>query len=290
MSPGPLLALLVLVWAISWPVIKIGVTEVPPIWFACLRYAVATAVLFLVTMARGELHLPPRLDRRLVLMSGVLQMGVYSALTSLALTRLPAGRASVLAFSTPLWVVPLAVWRGQEKVSRRALWGVVVGLLGVLVIAAPSLLRGGDGRAVFAYAMLLAAAAAWAISIVFVREHRFTAQPAALAPWQALVATALLCPIAIVAEGRLPAIGTRGLVALAYVGPVATAFAYWAVVEVGRHSKATTLSVALLATPSLGLVISALTQGETIGVPLIMGMVLVAGGIRLVTGVRPAPT
>ena len=50
--------------------------------------------------------------------------------------------------------------------------------------------------------------------------------------------------------------------------------------------KATTLSVALLATPGLGLVISALTQGERIGVPLIAGMALIAVGIRLTTTLR----
>lgn len=40
-----LLAILVLIWGASWPVIKIGVTTVPPIWFACLRYVIGTACL-----------------------------------------------------------------------------------------------------------------------------------------------------------------------------------------------------------------------------------------------------
>jgi hypothetical protein len=33
-----LLVLLILSWAISWPVIKVGVATVPPIWYACFRY------------------------------------------------------------------------------------------------------------------------------------------------------------------------------------------------------------------------------------------------------------
>ena len=71
--------------------------------------------------------------------------------------------------------------------------------------------------------------------------------------------------------------------ALAYVGPVATAFAYWAVVEAGRHFPASKLSVVLLATPSLGLLISAITLHEPINAGLIVGMILVGAGIRLVT-------
>jgi O-acetylserine/cysteine efflux transporter len=285
-TPGPLLAILVLVWAISWPVIKVGVTVMPPIWFACFRYVIAAGVLIAITGARGELRLPSRSDRRLVLVSGALQMAAYSALTGLALTQLPAGRSSVLAFSTPLWVVPLAVWRRQERVSWRALAGVVTGLLGILIIAMPSLLRGGEhqGRP---YAMLAAAAFAWAVSIVFVREHRFDAQPLTLAPWQALVACIVLGAIAAATEGPPSRIELRGLMALAYVGPVATAFAYWAVVEVGRHIPASKLSVALLATPSLGLLISAATLGESVDSTLIAGMILVGVGIRLATVSKP---
>ena len=286
MTPRLLLALLVGVWAVSWPVIKVGVGVVPPIWFGCLRYAIATVMLAAIAAVQGRLHPPSRADRRLIIVSGALQMAAYSALTGLALTKVPAGRASVLGFSTPLWVVPLAVWRGQERPSRTALLGVGVGLGGILVIALPTMLRGGANQAV-PYLMLTAAALAWAISIVFVREHRFDADPLALAPWQTLVASALLFVVAIASEGSPPAVvGARALLALAYVGPVATAFAYWAMVELGRRIPASTLSVALLATPSLGLTISSFVLRERIDAPLLAGIVLVAAGIRLATRAR----
>lgn len=277
-----LLVLLVLTWAISWPVIKVGVATVSPIWFGCLRYLIAAFCLFALVAARGELALPPRRDWPLVVVSGALQMGAYSALTALALTVLPPGRASVLAFSTPIWVMPLAAWWLGEYMSRTAMLGVAVGLLGVFAIAAPSLHPNGAGEVV-AYVMLMGAAAAWAISIVFVRSHRFAASALALAPWQTLVAAGLLCPLAILVEGPPRPIDATGAASLAYVGPVATAFAYWAVVEAGRHFRANTMSMALLATPSIGILIAALTLGEAIGVSLVVGVMLIGAGIRLAT-------
>jgi len=138
-----LLGALVVIWAVSWPVIKVGGTTVPPLWFGCLRYAVATICLFAFVAARGDLAFPSWPDLRLVAMSGALQMGAFSALTGLALTIVLPGRASVLAFSAPLWVVPLAAWRLRERVSKRALLGVGIGLLRVSTIAAPALQRGG---------------------------------------------------------------------------------------------------------------------------------------------------
>jgi drug/metabolite transporter (DMT)-like permease len=76
------------------------------------------------------------------------------------------------------------------------------------------------------------------------------------------------------------------LLSLAYVAPVATAFAYWAVVEAGRRFAASTVSMALLATPALGLLISSLAFHEEVGASLLLGLALIGSGIRLAT--RPA--
>jgi drug/metabolite transporter (DMT)-like permease len=274
-----LLLSLVLIWAVSWPVIKIGVGQIPPIWYGCLRYSIAALILFGLAAARGELALPPRSDLPLVVVSGALQMAAYSALTGLALTILPPGRASVLAFSTPVLVAPLAAWRLGEKVSSKMAAGVMIGCAGIVIIAAPSFAVGG--KPAMAYAMLMGAAAAWAITIVTVRGHRFKSSALSLAPWQMLIAAALLLPVAISAEGSPRQLTLLGAATLAYVAPVATAFAYWAVVEAGRRFAASTMSMALLATPCFGLLISTWALNEPVNTSLLTGVALTATGIRL---------
>jgi drug/metabolite transporter (DMT)-like permease len=274
-----LLLSLVLIWAISWPVIKVGVGEFPPIWYGALRYASAALILFALMAARGALVPPPRADWLLVIVSAGLQMAAYSALTGLALTILPPGRASVLAFSTPILVVPLAAWRLNEKLRPIAVAGVAIGLLGVLTVASPSI---GAGKSqMLAYVLLMGAAAGWAITIVAVRGHRFSSSALRLAPWQMLIAAALLLPFAMLVEGAPKHITLKAAATLAYVAPIATAFAYWAVVEAGRRFAATTIAMALLATPSVGLIISALSLGEALDASLLIGAALTAVGIRL---------
>ena len=279
-----LLLSLVLIWAVSWPVIKVGVGQISPIWYGCLRYAIASLILFGLLAARRELSLPPRSDLPLVLVSGGLQMAAYSALTGLALTILPPGRASVLAFSTPILVAPLAAWRLGERMSPRATAGILIGCLGIFAIAMPSLALGS--KEALAYAMLMAAAAAWAITIVTVRGHRFASSALRLAPWQMLIAAAMLLVVAMSVEERPGQITLAGMATLAYVAPVATAFAYWAVVEAGRRFSASTMSTALLASPSLGLLISACTLHEPIDAALLAGVGLTATGIRLTVTTR----
>jgi drug/metabolite transporter (DMT)-like permease len=274
-----LLLSLVLIWAISWPVIKIGVGQISPIWYGCLRYAIAAFILFGLVGMRGELALPPRSDLSLVVVSGTLQMATYSALTGLALTILPPGRASVLAFSTPIVVAPLAAWRLGEDLGPRIAAGVAIGCAGIAVIASPSFSIGG--KQALAYAMLMGAATAWAITIVTVRGHRFTSSALSLAPWQMLIAAGLLFPIAAYVEGAPRQVSLAGIATLAYVAPVATAFAYWAVVEAGRRFAASTMAMALLATPSVGLLISTWVLNEPINASLLAGVAFTASGIRL---------
>lgn len=274
------LVLLVVIWAVSWPAIKVGVATVPPLWYAFLRYAIAAGCLFAFAAWRREIVVPPRADWTLVAVSGVLQMAAYSGLTAAALTVLPPGRASVLAYSTPLWVAPLSAWYLRERIAWPGMAGVALGSAGVAMIAAPSLQDASDAQ-LAACGMLIAAAAAWAVSIVFVRAHRFTTSALALAPWQMLVAALLLLPIAMGLEGRLPGIGASAAASLAYVAPVATAFAYWAIVETGRQQRPDTIAMALLGVPALGTLISALTLGEAIDLPLAAGIGAVGIGIRL---------
>jgi len=154
----------------------------------------------------------------------------------------------------------------------------MIGCAGIAIIASPSFAVGG--RQAMAYGMLMGAAAAWAITIVTVRGHRFQSSPLSLAPWQMLIAAILLCPVALSAEGSLR-LTLLGAATLAYVAPVATAFAYWAVVEAGRRFAAGTLSMALLATPSVGLLISACALDEPVNAALLAGVALTAMGIRL---------
>ena len=282
-----LLLALVVTWALSWPVVKIGVSSSPPLWYAAYRYTFAALCALTFVALRGGLVLPSRRDLPFIFISGGLQMAAYAALTSFALTLLPSGRAVVIAYSTPVWVLPLSAWRQRERPTGRVLLAVVLGVLGAGVIAAPSLQAANTSQRL-AYAMLIAAAAAWAISIVYVRAHRFAATPAQLAPWQMLLACLVLWPVAAFVEGspRMPS--SRAVVSLLYVGPMATAFAYWAVVEVGRRFAASTVSLALLATPPLGILFSTVSLREPIGPSLVCGALLIAAGIGVTGGARNA--
>src|SRR3546814_11299096 len=69
---------------------------------------------------------------------------------------------------------------------------------------------------------------------------------------------------------------------LAYNGPLATAFCFWAVVSVTRALPAITTSLSLLAVPVTGVAASALFLAEPLPPTLLTGLVLILGGTVLV--------
>src|SRR5207302_3765832 len=58
------LATVVVAWGLTWPVNKVVLASVPPIWAVTLRSLVATLALFALAalLGRGRLTIPPRED------------------------------------------------------------------------------------------------------------------------------------------------------------------------------------------------------------------------------------
>lgn len=279
-----LLGVVALAWGINWPVGKAMLAYLPPIWVVALRSAVGTFALLVICLLRGRLVIPKRGDIPVILSVGVLHMTAFSALVSLGLQFVPAGRSVVLAYTTPLWVVPGAWLLLGEPLTGRRLFGVGLGLLGLLLIFNPLTFDWHAGRAVFGNGLVMLAALCWAVSILYVRSHKWVTPQFELVFWQALLATVLLVPLALLHDG-VPSIDWQpsliGL--LLYGGVFGIALAYWAVTTVNRMLPATTTSLGLLGVPVFGIVCSAVALGEVVSGALLGAMGLILGGILVGT-------
>ena len=208
----------------------------------------------------------------------------FSALVAAGLQFVPAGRAIVLGYTTPLWVAIGAAMFLSEEITRRRAIGIGFGLAGLAVIFNPQTLNWGDRNALFGSGMILVAAFCWAGNIVYVRAHRWISTPFQLVFWQVLLAAGLLSVIAWFVEGPPQIVWTGRLCALLlYGGIVCTAFANWAMTMVNRSLPAVTTSLCLLATPLLGIFGAAAILGEPLEPSLFLAMTLIIGGIALGT-------
>ena len=168
-----LICCLVLIWGCNWPVNKVVLTHISPLWFACLRIAMGSISLFLVQAFRRDgIKLPARADMPIVFSIGLVQVAAVMGLVQLGLTNVPAGRSAILSYTTPLWVVPGAIIILGERLRLAKLAALLLGISGVVVMFNPVAFNWNDDKAVIGNGYLLAAAALWAATIIHVRSHR----------------------------------------------------------------------------------------------------------------------
>ncbi|MFY3679756.1 DMT family transporter [Achromobacter xylosoxidans] len=245
-----LLVVVVLAWGFTWVVSKLLLQYMTPVWAVAARSVVGTAALLALGLALRSVAWPVKADIPVILSVGLLHMGAFAALVSLGLQYVPAGRSVVLAYTTPLWVIPAARLFLGEPIGRGRQLGLALGLLGLVVIFNPLAFDWRDHDAVFGNGLVLLAALCWAANIVYVRAHRWVTAPFELAFWQALLASVVLTALAWATEGAPRVVWSPGLTALG-----------------------------LLGVPVVGLLCSAALLREALGLSLLLGVALIVGGI-----------
>lgn len=224
---------------------------------------IGAAFMFVIVKACGHISIPDRSDWSMVLSVGLLQMAIPTALMHFSLSFVDAGRASLLAFTHPIWVAPLAVLFLGERLNTGRVGGLIVGMTGLCILFNPLAFDWSQRTVLIGNGCLILSAISWAVGIVHVRAHKWTGSPLSLSPWQMLVAGCILLSLSLTREDVSQTIWDTNLVyVLVFVGFVATAFAYWGAVTVSRHLPAMVSSLGFLGVPIVGIGSSALILME----------------------------
>jgi len=280
-----LFAAVIVIWGTQWTVTRAVVQEIPPLWASSIRTVIAAIAAFSLLASMRRLVVPQRSDWPVVLSIGILHMVGFAAFMAIGLKLIPVGRSIVLGYTTPLWVIPGAWLLLGERIALRGAIGAAFGLAGLSVLLNPLSLDWSNQTVLLGNLLILLAALSWSASILYIRAHRWTASPIQLLPWEALVASLALCPLALFFEGLPPMSISKPMWALlVYSALIGTIAGYWAMTEVNRNLPASTTSVGILVTPIVGIVSSWLLLGEGIELAVVVAAMLIGLGIALAFG------
>jgi drug/metabolite transporter (DMT)-like permease len=192
------LLLTVLIWSLNFTAVKVGVTYVPPLAFAVVRFALGAAVTLVVALRlEGRPHFR-RADLPLLLVAALTGITINQAVFVGSLHETTASNAALLIGTLPVWVSVIAVLTRQERLALHHWIGVAIGMLGVSLIVFGGGGGGGAGSPTFLGELLaLATAASWAVYSVLIRPlmARYTAL--SLSTFMMIVGTAALAPFAL---------------------------------------------------------------------------------------------
>lgn len=119
---------------------KVGISSTPAVQGAFLRTAGATGALLIYNVLRKRKFLifwnelaDPELFRALCLTALITTFGGFY-LSLYAIKHLPVSVAGTLNSTTPLFVLPMAIWFLKERVPRQSIFGVFIAVIGIALI------------------------------------------------------------------------------------------------------------------------------------------------------------
>jgi drug/metabolite transporter (DMT)-like permease len=117
-------------WGMTYLAMRVAVVDIPPHLLSGSRFVVAGLLLYAWARLRGEPPPTPRQWRWAALIGGFLLLG-GNASVAWAEERVPSGLAAVLIAVAPIWMVGLEWARGGARPTKRVIFGLLLGLLGV---------------------------------------------------------------------------------------------------------------------------------------------------------------
>ncbi|MFZ5851100.1 MAG: EamA family transporter [Actinomycetota bacterium] len=284
------LAIVYVVWGSTYLAIRVAVGSMPPLLTAGVRFVVAAGILAAALALRhgpGVLRLgPPELRSTAVV--GALLLAGGNGGVMFAEQTVPSGLAALLIAAVPLWVVLLRA-RSGDPPGARTVVGVLVGLLGLAVLALPG---SSTVAAPLGVLTLLGAGLCWSSGSFLSGRMAMPANPFVATVWQMLAGGLLLLAIGAV-RGELTrvdvgAIRPEGWWALAYLVVFGSLVAFTAYVWLLHNARLSLVSTYAYVNPVVAVALGALILNEPVTLPILAGGAIVLLGVAVVvTTERP---
>ena len=160
------LAAVYLIWSSTYLAIRIVVADLPPLFSAGIRFAVAGGVMLAVALRRGA-RMPGLRDWLRVAPVGMLLCVGGNGFVSVGSQSLTSGGIAVVCATMPLWVGVLGFFIGERPTAREWL-SLFVGFVGVLLLLGSPSLAGKPLH----IALVIASPILWATGSLLSRRQR----------------------------------------------------------------------------------------------------------------------
>ena len=281
------LAVTIVCYGTLWTAGKLSVDYLPPLWFTAGRFAIGSFFIAGVLLAQGRLKLPERADVPIILSVGAVMLGMYSSIFQSALQFVDAGRATILGYTTAIFVTPLAILLLGERLPRLKAAGLATALTGVLILFGPVEMDWSNRDIVLGNGLLVLCVMLWSAVILHLRVHRQISDTLSLVPWYLIIASTVAMISALIFEGPpVFEVSETGWLLFLYTGIVCTGIGNWGVTTAIMNLPSMTSSICLLGVPVFATIISVAFLGEPLTLSLLAGLCLIIVGIAGVSLAR----
>lgn len=277
------ITIVMFLWAICFPLIVLGLPYAPHMTFAAMRAFLAGIVLLVPALIMKR---PQPRDMRTWTALGAIGLGA-TTLGFLGMFHasefLAPGVATVIANTQPLMAAVLAALFLREHLDGRGKAGLLLGFIGVVLIALPSFLSETDGQYGRGISYVMLAALGITVSNVLIRYMKGRIDALSAMGWQMVFGSLCLTAIAFMTED-VTAIDWNWSFVVSLVGLTlpGTALAYWMWYRILGDVSLNRANAFSFLVPVFGLTMGVIFYQESFGGLTATGVGLTIVGIVLV--------
>jgi drug/metabolite transporter (DMT)-like permease len=256
------LVALTLMWGVNWPMMKLSLRELSPLYFRALTMTCGALWLYVFYRARGLRMWPQGTEWRSVILLGLPNMLGWHTVSILGVQQLASGRAAILGFTMPIWTVLISVLFLGEKLTRRVAFAAIAVAVAIALLTANEFTTLA-GRPV-GVAWMGLAALLWAVGTLMMRRAHLTLPVETLTVWMMILASICLWGIAWISE-PWPVWQFSALmwISLAYGAFINYGFAQIIWSGLARNLPPATSAMSVMAVPLVGTLTATVIVGES---------------------------
>ena len=286
-------ALVYLLWGSTYLGIRIVVEHVPSVVMSAVRFTSAGALMLVCCALCGKRVRVTRQEFVRLTVIGILLLAIGNVLLGISETYISSGLAALLLAITPLWFLLLErITLRSERITARAMTGILLGLLGVIVLLWPSLrvgLRLGQ-RELLGAGLVLINSITWASGSIVSKRWRMDIDPYIASAWEMLMAgivdVLIALPFGKFGEAHWNRSSVAAIGYLVIFGSLLGFTAYIWLLHNVVLSKVTTYAYV---NPIVAVFLGWLVLREPITSYILAGSVIVVISVILVTGAKRSP-
>lgn len=251
----------VLLWGVNWPMMKMALAELD-FWVFRTWCIVAGIVWFLGYHLKTGVSLAiPREHWWRLAVCAMCNVAGWNLLSASGLSLLPSGRAGILAYTMPLWVVLLSRFLLNDVLTKSRIAAIAIGMLGIalLLVDEFNALRSAPVGAL----LMVSSGFVWAFGIILTKGFPRSVPTTSITLWSFIIGgwPIVLGAIALPHNAWLP-VSASAWAGLLYNVVIVFGFCWFAWNELVRSLPAQVTGISSLAVPVVGFVSGMLILGE----------------------------
>ena len=269
-----------IVWGTTYLAIRIGVTDLPPLLFAGLRWIAAGTLFFLVLKLSG-FKAPSRKELKHLAIVGIALIGIGNGLVVFAEQWIPSGLAALILTTLPVWVVALeTALPGGRKFNAKSIIGLLLGLIGTSLIFRNELENLFNPDYLIGIIAIFGAIISWGSGSLYSKHRKFEAHPLMNAAVQMMIAGLVQTIVGLsLGEGSRFVFTQDSLYAFLYLLFVGSLLGYASFIYALSHLPASFATTYAYINPIIALYLGWLVLDENLSLNLVLATVIIIAGV-----------